>query len=651
VDIRLQKRLLVGFLLALAAQAFAGALLQRNNAAFRAAQNHLAHAHEVSEALQQFLASAEDAETGQRGYVLTGDDTYLKPYDQAQTEIYRRLQRIQNLTDEDTVRQSQVNELREHVRLKMDELSSTVEMVRHQGIEAARKVVIAGVGKQEMEKIRSLVAKMQQDESSQTDYARQQFATSARKRDQLLFGTIVTQLLLLGAALLFSYRSTAYRERSAFQLLQEHVRMTAILQTIGEGLYQVDRNGRIVYLNPVGEQLLGYRAEELVGQSAHEIVHRGGDDGRSCTGEKCPLVQLTSHGQRGRNENDWLRRKDGSVITVEYTCAPLVQYDVINGGVIVFRDVSERARMENALRDSEERYRNLVENSRGLICTHDMQGKLLTVNEASAEALGYSSDELVGRHLKDLLAPKFRDKHEWYLNAIAEWGAHSGLMRVHTKEGEELVWSYSNRVIRGEDGDPYVLGHAHDVTAQVLSEEALKISEEKLQVALENEKNLSRIDFLTGIPNRRCFHQALTTESKRARRYQRPTTVAYIDVDNFKQVNDRLGHAVGDQLLKTIGRALETTLRETDTPARLGGDEFAILLPETDAESALVVLAKVQACLDAVMQQQRWPVSFSVGVVTFTRAPASAEEMVQRADELMYEVKRKGKRAMVSQVV
>jgi len=92
-------------------------------------------------------------------------------------------------------------------------------------------------------------------------------------------------------------------------------------------------------------------------------------------------------------------------------------------------------------------------------------------------------------------------------------------------------------------------------------------------------------------------------------------------------------------------------LRETDTAARLGGDEFAILLPETDAESASVVMAKVQTYLDSAMQQRKWPVSFSVGVVTFTTPPGSVVEMVKRADELMYEVKRSGKSAMVSQVV
>jgi diguanylate cyclase (GGDEF)-like protein len=224
------------------------------------------------------------------------------------------------------------------------------------------------------------------------------------------------------------------------------------------------------------------------------------------------------------------------------------------------------------------------------------------------------------------------------------------LTRVQTKDGDEVVWSYSNRVIEGNGASPYVLGHGHDVTAQALTEEALKVSEGKLQAAPESEKSISRIDFLTGIPNRRTFFQKLNTEVKRARRYQRPLNVAYIDVDNFKQVNDGLGHAVGDELLKTIGKSLEETLRETETAAQLGGDEFAILLPETDGENASVVMNKVQEHLAETVQKREWPVTFSVGVVTFTKAMNSAEEMVKAADELMYKVKRKGKSAMVSQI-
>ena len=226
---------------------------------------------------------------------------------------------------------------------------------------------------------------------------------------------------------------------------------------------------------------------------------------------------------------------------------------------------------------------------------HDMKGFLLAVNEAAANALGYTVDEMRGKNLSELVAPDFGSKLEWYLTAIAEWNSHSGLMRMQTTEGEEVVWSYSNRVVSDFGADPYVLGHAHDITAQVMMEEALKVNEGKLQAALESEKNLSRVDFLTGIPNRRMFHQALTLEGKRSRRYGRPITLIYIDVDNFKHLNDHYGHATGDELLKMIGTTLETTVRSTDMAARLGGDEFAVLLPETDEPSAGVIVAKLQA--------------------------------------------------------
>lgn len=143
------------------------------------------------------------------------------------------------------------------------------------------------------------------------------------------------------------------------------------------------------------------------------------------------------------------------------------------------------------------------------------------------------------------------------------------------------------------------------------------------------------MDFLTGKPNRRMFYQTLSREGKRSRRYLRPLTVVYIDVDNFKQINDLRGHAVGDDL-KLVGTVLESTVRSTDTAARLGGDEFAVLLPESD-EQAAVIVAKLLDNLQTAIRPRGWPVTFSFGGVTFPIALDSPEEMIKRADEFMYE--------------
>jgi diguanylate cyclase (GGDEF)-like protein/PAS domain S-box-containing protein len=383
---------------------------------------------------------------------------------------------------------------------------------------------------------------------------------------------------------------------------------------------------------------------------AHDLLHRSNEE-QKCTNESCPITLLSPAGVSARNVSDWLRKKDGATATVEYTSAPLVQYGVVNGGVVVFQDISERTRMERALRDSEERYRNLVEKSGGLIFVHDMNGKLLAANETTAMALGYTVDELRGRNLGEFVTVEFGSKLEWYLTAIAEWNSHSGMMRMQTKDGEEVVWSYSNRVVSDFGAEPYVLGHAHDITAQIMMEEALKMSEGKLQAALESEKTLARVDFLTGIPNRRTFEQALALEGKRSRRYGRPITLVYLDVDNFKIMNDRYGHATGDELLKMIGEVLERSVRSTDVAARLGGDEFAILLPETDESNAGVLVAKLRQSLLKAIEPKGWPATFSFGVVTFPIAPVSVEEMIKRADEFMYEAKRGGKSAVVSRVI
>ena len=171
----------------------------------------------------------------------------------------------------------------------------------------------------------------------------------------------------------------------------------------------------------------------------------------------------------------------------------------------------------------------------------------------------------------------------------------------------------------------------------------------RLALALDNEKSLSRSDHLTHLANRRAFEESLDMECKRSRRYNRPITLVYMDLDDFKQVNDGRGHQTGDQVLAAVAEALRSSLRATDTVARLGGDEFAILLPETDAQVAPVIMKKLNAVLQGLVQRTRWPVGFSFGVVSFPAPLDSPEAMLAVADKLMYEAKRTGKGATVFQ--
>lgn len=168
-----------------------------------------------------------------------------------------------------------------------------------------------------------------------------------------------------------------------------------------------------------------------------------------------------------------------------------------------------------------------------------------------------------------------------------------------------------------------------------------------VQVAHALERELSRTDSLTGIANGRQFFERANVELARARRSGRPITLAYVDLDNFKQVNDSLGHSAGDELLQAIARELTTRFRTTDVVARLGGDEYGVLLPETDYEQAAVVLAKVRDGVFSAIASGGWPVTQTVGAVTFLEPPESVDEMLQAADTVMYEGKRAGRDRVV----
>lgn len=163
-----------------------------------------------------------------------------------------------------------------------------------------------------------------------------------------------------------------------------------------------------------------------------------------------------------------------------------------------------------------------------------------------------------------------------------------------------------------------------------------------LKGKLAGEEEAARTDQLTGIANRRRFGELADDEIKRSRRYRAPFTVIYLDIDNFKTVNDTLGHSEGDRLLHQVAVAIRAAIRESDTVARLGGDEFGLLLPETDGEAAYAVAAKIRADLQAQVERH-WPVTFSIGMVTYPEAPANANEMIRIADQLMYEAKNAGK--------
>jgi diguanylate cyclase (GGDEF)-like protein len=154
---------------------------------------------------------------------------------------------------------------------------------------------------------------------------------------------------------------------------------------------------------------------------------------------------------------------------------------------------------------------------------------------------------------------------------------------------------------------------------------------------------LSTTDVLTGAMNRRGFNLLGELEIAKASRSNMPLTTAYVDVDDFKLLNDHHGHEEGDKALQLTTSVMQNNLRQSDTLARLGGDEFAIMLPATDSNTAQAVITRLHHALKETMASYDYAITFSIGVVTFTYPPMSVDALLQGSDKLMYEVKRDGK--------
>ncbi len=164
---------------------------------------------------------------------------------------------------------------------------------------------------------------------------------------------------------------------------------------------------------------------------------------------------------------------------------------------------------------------------------------------------------------------------------------------------------------------------------------------------LDKEEQYADTDYLTGLHNSRAFYEKIDEESTRSRRYGHPFTIAYIDLDNFKYVNDTFGHNAGDAVLKAIADFFKMHIRKSDVISRIGGDEFACLFPETDYEMSEAIIRKMLPGLKESMDKNSWPITFSIGMISYMKPMATSRDMIKAVDDLMYNIKKQGKNNIV----
>ena len=212
-----------------------------------------------------------------------------------------------------------------------------------------------------------------------------------------------------------------------------------------------------------------------------------------------------------------------------------------------------------------------------------------------------------------------------------------------------LVWFFSNYFGGLDYHDWYVW--PINISAQAISFFVISLLVSNLRASFLREQLLSREDPLTRLLNRRAFYADANQSLAICSRKKRPATVAFMDLDNFKCVNDRQGHQRGDEALILVAETLSTQLRASDIIARLGGDEFAIFLSEVNEDQAILVLNKIRENLKHSEKFQEYGISVSIGAVVFEEAPTNLDVMLKEADALMYKVKLTGKNGLKTKFI
>jgi diguanylate cyclase (GGDEF)-like protein/PAS domain S-box-containing protein len=332
------------------------------------------------------------------------------------------------------------------------------------------------------------------------------------------------------------------------------------------------------------------------------------------------------------------RRKDGSLYPAEVHLQ-LVEFMKEKVYVALIIDVTERRAMEKELQERNEILSTIMESARDAIIMIDNKGNVTFWNPAAERLFGYSREEVMGKELHRLMIQDER-LYEVYKEAFKRFqlsGKRNAVgktieLKAKHKDGYEIDVELSLSAVKIKD-TWHALGIVRDISERKKYEELLY--------------RQSITDPLTNIYNRRFFMQMLEQEMERTRRYGKPFSIIMLDLDHFKSVNDRFGHAAGDMVLKSVADMIKGRIRKTDYFARWGGEEFIILLPETSVEDAAGLAEELREQLSSMTLPEVGRVTASFGVAGY-RTSDTIDTILMRADSMLYEAKDAGRNCVKS---
>ena len=417
------------------------------------------------------------------------------------------------------------------------------------------------------------------------------------------------------------------RKRAERNLQESEQRFRTIFEQSAMGISIADPDRRFLETNVAYQRLTGYGGEELYGREIAELSHP--DD---VPEDESRNEEVHAGGKdRYQREKRYIR-KDGAQIWVRPTISVVRDADGEPEFLIgMVEDITERKQAEKALEQSEKRYRSVVERTAdGLFLSDFKSNQILETNAALQSMLGYSSEELIGMTLYDFIVDSKENIDRNAQRVFEERQSLIGERRYRRKDGEVIDVEVSASVIP-YGGKEVSCGIVRDVTERKAMERELTYRAFR--------------DPLTGLPNRTLLEDRLKQAVARADRSEEQIAVMFLDLDNFKVINDSLGHKTGDELLVAVGRRLQSCLRPSDTVARLGGDEFTILLDvDSGVEEARQVAGRIldEIRIPIILQGKKLSVNVSIGIA-IGGSGELPEDLLRDADLAMYRAKSSGK--------
>jgi len=393
----------------------------------------------------------------------------------------------------------------------------------------------------------------------------------------------------------------------------------------------IDADQRFRFNNSTHEKWYGVPRNAFQGRSVREAL------GEEYYATLEPHLRKALAGEKLAFQNKLIRCNETRFLDVRYV-PDFGAEGKVAGVYVMANDISQLKQTEQAMRESQAQLSNVIASAMDAIITLDAGQNIVLFNKAAESMFGWEIDDMRGKNIDELIPERYRPSHSKYLAAFRSAADNrTGEMR-ESRKGYGLRKDGSEFPVDGSISHMSVDGVSHltlilrDITERMIATKALT--------------KLAHHDALTGLPNRTLFNDRLARALLRRKRARNLMALMYLDIDLFKSINDSLGHAAGDELLKGFADRLKYCARATDTVSRLGGDEFVILLEELHRpEDGYMIAEKI---IDAMQEDfkigtRSLRVTTSIGIAFADGIDIAAEDLLDRADAALYEAKRAGR--------